>query len=44
MSVPLVLAIIVAVLAVITLFQSKGTSLLGWAVLLLAAIHLYGAL
>jgi hypothetical protein len=44
MSVALLLAIVAAVIAVIVLIQSKGTELIAWAVLALAAIHLIGAL
>jgi hypothetical protein len=36
----LVLALVAALLAVITLVQSRGTALIGWAVLALALIHL----
>jgi hypothetical protein len=36
----LALALVAALLAVISLVQSRGTALLGWAVLALAAIHL----
>ena len=35
-----VLALLAAILAAVALIQSRGTSLLGWAVLALALIHL----
>ena len=40
----LVLALVAAILAVIALIQSRGTALLGWAVLCLAALHILSAL
>lgn len=40
----LVLALVAAIIAVITLIQSRGTALLGWAVLCLAAIHILAQL
>jgi hypothetical protein len=36
----LVLALVAAILAIIALIQSRGSALLAWAVLALAAIHL----
>jgi hypothetical protein len=36
----LVLALVAALLAAITLVQSRGTALLAWAVLALALVHL----
>ena len=44
MDLTLVLAAVAAILAGITLIQSRGSALLGWAVLCLAAIYLYGLL
>ena len=44
MSVPLILAIVAAILAIVHLVEARGHSWLGWAVLALAAIHLYGVL
>lgn len=44
MSIAIVLALVAALLAGISLVQSKGSSLLAWAVLALAAIHLMGLL
>jgi hypothetical protein len=44
MSIALLLAIVAAVIAVIVLIQSKGSALIAWAVLALAAIHIIGAL
>lgn len=37
---PLILALVALILAAITLFTSRGTSLLGWAIVALALIHL----
>jgi hypothetical protein len=42
--VTLVLAILAALIAAIVLVQSRGASLVAWAVLALAGIHLMGAL
>lgn len=39
MSVETVLALLAAVLGVIAIFEANGKSWTGWAVLLLAAIH-----
>lgn len=44
MSVAVVLALIAIVLAGIELFRSQGQSLIAWAVVALAAIHLLGLL
>jgi hypothetical protein len=40
----LLLALVAAVIAVITLIQSRGTALIGWAVLALALIHILPSL
>ena len=44
MSIALVLAVVAAILAGIELFRSQGQSLIAWAVLALAAIHILGSL
>lgn len=44
MSIAVLLALVAANLAVVAIVQSKGSSLLAWAVLALAAIHLVGLL
>lgn len=38
----LIFAAVAAILALISLFQSEGRSLLAWAVLALAMVHLWG--